>query len=878
MKLKNAFLLLASTAILFSCQKEEETVVIDTSADLTTNAIQFDESNYGVYEGTFTTLDSENRGVVVVSLKGDNNGRASLKLSNGNDVKLAVNEAYAEGTDTNVTFSGQNMSFRFTVNADGSNPTVSEAIYNGQNSIIKTLKETTKAPVVPIPGTYLALEAGTHPTLGTGVAKTFNLVYAGDGSADDTMVSTILLGANDFGSMTNTQSNCGGLGNITCDINGTSAVGPLSITWTGTHTFTPANCSQVAGTWSFPGTVYGVLSGEFISDAQCLPPVNDECAGAIDVLCGGVETATTSAATTTGQPTVWPDTADPAGPGIWYTYTSTGAEQNVTVDTCGSNYDTKLFVYSDTLECGTADVGLVGNDDSCGLQSSVTFNEGTTVGTVFYIYAAGFNGATGSFILNVTCVPLPPATCDDGILNQGETFIDCGGPCPISPVAGDTMCNPIAFTPLAAGTACVGNETLFNSANEFSDSGFDSSCFTGNVGKDAFYSWTATETSLVFNGEAGGPGVVVRNAADASEVAGACFTTNTDGTLTGWAIGDNLVFQVYDFVGADVEVGFCLAFPAPPIMNDTAATAIAITPDAEGTCAGGTPSSFTFSGATNDATVDSSCATEVVDAFFTWTSTTDGLFFASGTNTPAMAVYDATGTTEYGCIPGFGAGNMSGWTVGDVLLIQLSDGTAESSVTYCLEAVTIPAATPVACGADTFVDPGGNPGTYDPGTGSGGGFGGSVEYLVDAGAGNVVNLAFSVYGLETNWDYLRFYDGTDASATVIGTSDLGAVETSANGGTGFTGTVLAGDSMTSSGQFMFVVFSADTWGNGDEGWVASANCNPAPPVAPTNGTPVLTTKKLTQKDVNDRLRKAGLLVDESVINSEKMVIKDKIKK
>ncbi|MDQ3193108.1 MAG: CUB domain-containing protein [Bacteroidota bacterium] len=33
----------------------------------------------------------------------------------------------------------------------------------------------------------------------------------------------------------------------------------------------------------------------------------------------------------------------------------------------------------------------------------------------------------------ISCLACPAATCTDGIQNQGETGIDCGGPCPACP-------------------------------------------------------------------------------------------------------------------------------------------------------------------------------------------------------------------------------------------------------------------------------------------------------------------------------------------------------------------------------------------------------------------------------------------------------------
>lgn len=48
--------------------------------------------------------------------------------------------------------------------------------------------------------------------------------------------------------------------------------------------------------------------------------------------------------------------------------------------------------------------------------------------------------------MTVNCVACPVPTCSDGIQNQGETGIDCGGPCPACPpVVQPTACNNMTY-------------------------------------------------------------------------------------------------------------------------------------------------------------------------------------------------------------------------------------------------------------------------------------------------------------------------------------------------------------------------------------------------------------------------------------------------
>lgn len=87
---------------------------------------------------------------------------------------------------------------------------------------------------------------------------------------------------------------------------------------------------------------------------------------------------------------------------VWFSWTAPTA-QTVTIDTCGSNYDTLLAVYTGSSLGDLRRVG--GNDDSCGLRSLVRFR--TTAGTTYFIAVDG-SEATGNITLSLTPGPEPP--------------------------------------------------------------------------------------------------------------------------------------------------------------------------------------------------------------------------------------------------------------------------------------------------------------------------------------------------------------------------------------------------------------------------------------------------------------------------------------
>ena len=167
------------------------------------------------------------------------------------------------------------------------------------------------------------------------------------------------------------------------------------------------------------------------------PPANDECDGAVAVACDDVVNGSTTAATDSG--------GNPAFD-VWYSYENLGVTEDVTISLCGSAYDTNIRVYSDCP--GTNQIAT--NDDSCDLQSEVTFtNDGSQA---YYIMVEGYNTATGNFTMSVTCDVNIPAPANDncdapemlplGVTVSGTTAgaTDQGtGP------DDDTTCDPFDF-------------------------------------------------------------------------------------------------------------------------------------------------------------------------------------------------------------------------------------------------------------------------------------------------------------------------------------------------------------------------------------------------------------------------------------------------
>ena len=150
------------------------------------------------------------------------------------------------------------------------------------------------------------------------------------------------------------------------------------------------------------GLYQGDLTG--CDDVTCpVPPANDLCEDAI----GPLSVPSTTPGTTILANIDLCDGPDPfctdcgaaivTSPGVWYTVIGTGNTMTAGICNGVATFDSKLSVF-----CGTCDepTCIDGNDDSCGLQSEVTWC--SQAGAEYLILVHGFGGATGDFELEIT--------------------------------------------------------------------------------------------------------------------------------------------------------------------------------------------------------------------------------------------------------------------------------------------------------------------------------------------------------------------------------------------------------------------------------------------------------------------------------------------
>ena len=216
---------------------------------------------------------------------------------------------------------------------------------------------------------------------------------------------------------------------------------------------------------------------------------------------------------------------------------------------------------------------------------------------------------------------------------------------------------------------------------------------TTNSLTDVDISWTAGGTETEWTYEFGPTGF--------TQGSGTLTETGSNNPITLEGLTSAATYDIYvqaNCGGTDGNSTWSTISWTMPIAGDTFATATTLpfTISAEGT--GCTTSNlsidfpnsgFTASGLPGQGTSD-----QGLDAFFNWTATTDALrYWGDGTGSPYIGIHDASGTEIAWSSYQDADIVLSGWAVGDELVIRIYDfGTSNVLVDFCLEYYTLPAA------------------------------------------------------------------------------------------------------------------------------------------------------------------------------------------
>ncbi len=181
--LKLSLLMLLLLTGIFSCKKNEdatptETAFVCTTCSNTPDAVAAqDNKSGGVYKGTvvgstgtITIKLANGNNIIVADIVFDNK---KYNLTSANLASWASGQAITEATFTDNT---NGISFKFSVNADGSNPKITAITIPGHpGAKVEVAKETSTNQTKIFEGTYIKLLPTKIDPLGT-----FNLVMKKD--------------------------------------------------------------------------------------------------------------------------------------------------------------------------------------------------------------------------------------------------------------------------------------------------------------------------------------------------------------------------------------------------------------------------------------------------------------------------------------------------------------------------------------------------------------------------------------------------------------------------------------------------------------------------------------------------------------------------
>jgi len=277
------------------------------------------------------------------------------------------------------------------------------------------------------------------------------------------------------------------------------------------------------------GSATGCAEWSFTTEAEPSAPANDDCSGAItltvngDLACGTVTAGTIQSATDSG---VTDNGAGTPNDDVWFSFVATSTTHRIELT---NKVGTYTDLVHELMSGPCASLTSVNVSDS---DLSTVSN--LTIGDTYYIRVFGYSSTAGRDTIFDICIGTPPS-----------------GP------ANDTMAGAIPITPSAEGTGCsTPGFTLTFSSDGTTDSGMDGTCNTTNTGLDQFFTWNASSLGLAFNSQApGNPGIIIRDTSG-NEIA--CLETFSDDQLSGWAIGDDLIIQIYDYGSSISDVAFCL--------------------------------------------------------------------------------------------------------------------------------------------------------------------------------------------------------------------------------------------------------------------------------------------------------------------------------
>jgi hypothetical protein len=151
----------------------------------------------------------------------------------------------------------------------------------------------------------------------------------------------------------------------------------------------------------------------------------------------------------------------------WGWYTGTGGGSNDITFTPSGGGDAVIQVFESAGDPCVQGFFLGECSDAAGAGGAETVTGGGTAGTV-YIFVIE-NAASSGSISGTLCMTENPASCSDGIQNNGEAGVDCGGscpaPCPPPTTSSQSTCPTVLNSTLDTVTCNVVGTPFFNTTS-----------------------------------------------------------------------------------------------------------------------------------------------------------------------------------------------------------------------------------------------------------------------------------------------------------------------------------------------------------------------------------------------------------------------------
>ena len=187
------------------------------------------------------------------------------------------------------------------------------------------------------------------------------------------------------------------------------------------------------------------------------PPANDECASAVSISVSADNTCANgiSSSLTSATDSGIAGCAGTADDDVWFTFVATDTQQGIEISNASGSVTDLVHEVFTGNNCASASSVVCSNTD-------ISEETGYVIGDTYWVRVYSWTSTTGQNVTFDICVYEVVPTCSDGVQNQDETGVDCGGVCP--------ECVPMGTAQdCVDGITVCGDETIAGNSNGFNN-------------------------------------------------------------------------------------------------------------------------------------------------------------------------------------------------------------------------------------------------------------------------------------------------------------------------------------------------------------------------------------------------------------------------